>query len=156
MSRYLMLILLLTSTLAKAGPFCAITSYGKDCGYNDYKFCMSQAQNLNGTCIVNNSEPRYTPQSGNSPFCVVSSYGTDCSYNDANLCRRTASSLGGACAVNPNNWLNSDFRIKAFLRFFISSQLQKLLFRMNLPPDKKFFYKSQGLLNATNWNLECY
>ena len=98
-----MLILLIISPLAKAGPFCVLSHYGKDCGYSDYEFCTSTAQNLNGACIVNNSEPRHTPQSGNSPFCVVSSYGTDCSYNDANLCRSTASAIQGACAVNPNN-----------------------------------------------------
>lgn len=103
MSKYLMIILCTTSSFAVAAPFCTLTSYGKDCSYSDYSFCMSQAHNLNGTCVTNNSQNQYTPQSGNSPFCVVSSYGTDCSYNDVNLCKRTAISLQGACAVNPNN-----------------------------------------------------
>lgn len=102
MNKYFIIILLATSQIASAAPFCTLTSYGKDCSYNDYSFCMSQAKNLNGTCVTNNSERQYTPQSGNSPFCVVSSYGTDCSYNDANLCNRTAASLMGTCAVNPN------------------------------------------------------
>lgn len=87
---------------AISGPFCTITSYGKDCSYSDFNFCSRQAAILNGTCIANNAEPRYTPQSGDSPFCVVSSYGTDCSYNDINLCRNTARALNGACAVNSN------------------------------------------------------
>lgn len=84
-------------------PFCVVSSYGKNCSYSNYDFCVSQAKILNGACTANNNFQQQNISGYNAPFCVVSSYGTDCSYTDANVCKSMAKAVLGACATNPNN-----------------------------------------------------
>jgi len=98
---YAVVVLLLASSQALAGSFCAVSSLGTDCRYLDVESCQRAANQARGTCVVNSKEVR--PPSGSNPFCAVSSLGTDCRYLDAESCQRAAAQQRGTCVVNPNH-----------------------------------------------------
>ena len=100
MKEFILAVLLLTSTVAFAAPFCAVFSYGTQCYYYNMNDCR-RAAGSQGACIINQDEVRQ-PSGGGSPFCVVTGYGTNCWYYNADSCRQAAASSGGACVVNSN------------------------------------------------------
>ncbi len=74
-----------------AGLFCAVTSLGTQCYYDEYDACL-RAAGSRGACTINWKEAR--PPSGYAPFCVVDKYRTDCSHYDAQSCREAAGDRG--------------------------------------------------------------
>ena len=90
----------LWSSMAMAGTFCNVTSFGKQCWFYDMDSCQQEAASSGGACIINQKEAR--PPSGSAPFCVVTSHSSSCWYYNAQDCQREAAISGGACAVNPN------------------------------------------------------
>ncbi len=97
------LSLLMSMLLAQyvfAAPFCAVTSFGKQCYYYTLDSCLSSVELLGGVCIINQKEVKKPV--GTTPFCLVTSYATQCIYYDIDSCKEAADLTGGACAVNPN------------------------------------------------------
>ena len=88
-----------SSIVSEAAPFCAVFSFGRQCYYYDMNSCQ-QAAGTQGACVINQDEAK--APSGGAPFCVVQSFGTQCYYYDAQACRDAAASSGGACAINPD------------------------------------------------------
>jgi hypothetical protein len=99
------LLLALTTTVASAGPYCAVFAWGKSCDYDDLKDCL-RAAGSDGGCEINKEEDK--APSGTAPFCLVDPQGTKCIYNDEPACRMAASINTPAfankvvCVANPN------------------------------------------------------
>lgn len=97
-------LLVLTTSVAIAAPYCAVFAWGKLCDYYDLKECL-RAAGSDGGCEINQEDKA---PSGTAPFCLVTPQSKKCIYDDAQACRMAASINSPAftkkavCEVNPN------------------------------------------------------
>lgn len=88
---------LIFTTAVFAGPYCALTPYGKKCDFYDYTSCQ-KAAGPGGSCQSNTDGD--TQVKAKPKYCSVTMYGTDCSFLDEFSCRQAAAKKNGTCKLS--------------------------------------------------------